>query len=49
MVRLAKWIRENVKDSRVLIITDRIELDEQIEGCSRALTKRSTVREMGKT
>ena len=32
MVWLAKWIRENVKDSRVLIITDRTELDEQIEG-----------------
>ena len=32
MVWLAKWIRENVTDARVLIITDRIELDEQIEG-----------------
>ena len=31
MVWLAKWIRENVNDSRVLIITDRTELDEQIE------------------
>lgn len=31
MVWLAKWIRENVPDARVLIITDRIELDEQIE------------------
>jgi type I restriction enzyme R subunit len=31
MVWLAKWIRENVKDSRVLLITDRLELDEQIE------------------
>lgn len=31
MVWLAKWIRENVMDSRVLIITDRTELDEQIE------------------
>ena len=31
MVWLAKWIRENVPDSRVLIITDRTELDEQIE------------------
>jgi len=31
MVWLTKWIRENVKDSRVLIITDRTELDEQIE------------------
>jgi type I restriction enzyme, R subunit len=31
MVWLAKWIRENVRESRVLIITDRTELDEQIE------------------
>ena len=31
MVWLAKWIRENVTDSRVLIVTDRTELDEQIE------------------
>ena len=30
MVWLAKWIRENVTDARVLIITDRTELDEQI-------------------
>jgi type I restriction enzyme R subunit len=30
MVWLAKWIRENIRDSRVLIITDREELDEQI-------------------
>jgi len=31
MVWLTKWIRENVKDARVLLITDRTELDEQIE------------------
>ncbi|QTF09697.1 HsdR family type I site-specific deoxyribonuclease [Brenneria izadpanahii] len=31
MVWLAKWIRENVPNSRVLIVTDRTELDEQIE------------------
>ncbi|MFD8632367.1 type I restriction endonuclease subunit R [Streptomyces sp. NPDC059533] len=31
MVWLAKWIRENQKDPRVLLITDRSELDEQIE------------------
>ncbi|WP_130471642.1 type I restriction endonuclease subunit R [Candidatus Magnetaquicoccus inordinatus] len=31
MVWLAKWIRENHSGSRVLIITDRTELDEQIE------------------
>lgn len=32
MVWLAKWIRENISSSRVLILTDRTELDEQIEG-----------------
>jgi type I restriction enzyme R subunit len=31
MVWLAKWIREHVRDGRVLVITDRTELDEQIE------------------
>ncbi|PKQ23712.1 MAG: restriction endonuclease subunit R [Actinobacteria bacterium HGW-Actinobacteria-5] len=31
MVWLAKWIREHQDQSRVLIITDRTELDEQIE------------------
>lgn len=31
MVWLTKWIRENIRDSRVLIITDRDELDKQIE------------------
>ncbi|WP_226099907.1 type I restriction endonuclease subunit R [Dickeya oryzae] len=31
MVWLAKWIRENVPSARVLIVTDRTELDEQIE------------------
>lgn len=31
MVWLAKWIREHIRDSRVLIVTDRTELDEQIE------------------
>ena len=31
MVWLAKWIGENVPSARVLIITDRTELDEQIE------------------
>nr|MCH9668524.1 HsdR family type I site-specific deoxyribonuclease [Actinomycetes bacterium] len=30
MVWLAKWIRENQPDARVLLITDRTELDEQI-------------------
>ena len=32
MVWLAKWIRENVENARVLVVTDRTELDEQIEG-----------------
>lgn len=32
MVWLAKWIRENIDNSRVLVLTDRTELDEQIEG-----------------
>lgn len=31
MVWLAKWIREHVDGGRVLIVTDRTELDEQIE------------------
>jgi len=31
MIWLAKWLRENVKDARVLVITDRTELDDQIE------------------
>ena len=28
---MAQWIRENVDDARVVIITDRDEIDEQIE------------------
>ena len=31
MVWLAKWIRENIENSRVVVVTDRTELDEQIE------------------
>jgi len=31
MVWLARWIRENINDARVLIITDRDDLDKQIE------------------
>ncbi len=31
MVWLAKWIRENISNARLLVITDRTELDEQIE------------------
>lgn len=32
MVLLAKWIMENDPDARVLVVTDRDELDKQIEG-----------------
>lgn len=39
MVWLAKWIRENVPNSRVLIITDRTELDEQIEKVFRGVSE----------
>lgn len=31
MVMLARWIRENRPDARILVVTDRKELDEQIE------------------
>jgi len=31
MVWLAKWIREHINDPRVLLLTDRTELDDQIE------------------
>lgn len=37
MVWLTKWIREHVQDARVLIITDRTELDEQIESVYRGV------------
>lgn len=32
MVWLAKWIKENIEDARILIVTDREELDDQIQG-----------------
>jgi len=32
MVWIAKWTRENIDNARILVITDRTELDEQIEG-----------------
>lgn len=35
MVLLAKWILENVPNGRVLVVTDRDELDKQIEGVFR--------------
>ena len=37
MVWLAKWIRENLPGGRVLVITDRTELDEQIEAVFRGV------------
>ena len=39
MVWLAKWIREHVTDSRVLIVTDRTELDEQIEAVFKGVSE----------
>ena len=40
MVWLARWIRENIQDSRVLIITDRTELDSQIEGVFKGVNEK---------
>lgn len=42
MVWLAKWIRENQTDARVLVITDRTELDEQIEKVFGGVNERIT-------
>ncbi|GAT70253.1 restriction endonuclease [Planomonospora sphaerica] len=39
MVWLAKWLRENQPDARVLIITDRTELDDQIEKVFRGVNE----------
>ena len=39
MVWLAKWIREHVTDSCVLIVTDRTELDEQIEAVFKGVSE----------
>ena len=39
MVWLAKWIREHVTGGRVLIVTDRTELDEQIEGVFKGVSE----------
>lgn len=50
MVWLAKWIQENQTDARVLIITDRTELDEQIEkvfgGVNEKITRTGSGTEM---
>jgi len=40
MVWLAKWIREHVRNARVLIITDRTELDDQIEKVFKGVNER---------
>lgn len=39
MVWLAKWLRENIEGARVLVITDRTELDEQIEKVFRGVNE----------
>ncbi len=39
MVWLAKWILEKIPNARVLIITDRTELDEQIEGVFKGVSE----------
>ena len=42
MVWLAKWIREHVTNGRVLIITDRTELDEQVEQVFKGVSERTS-------
>jgi len=53
MVWLAKWIRENQTDARVLIVTDRTELDEQIErvfnGVSESIYRSSSGADLAQT
>ncbi|MBK5944756.1 type I restriction endonuclease subunit R [Halorhodospira halophila] len=39
MVWLAKWIREHVTNARVLVVTDRKELDEQIEAVFKGVSE----------
>ncbi len=49
MVWLSKWIKTNMSDSRVLLITDREELDEQIEKLYKGVGETTLVRtESGK-
>ena len=45
MVWLAKWIREHVPHGRVFIVTDRTELDEQIEQVFRGAARPSAAPE----
>jgi len=42
MVWLAKWLLENQPDARVLLITGRTELDEEIEGVFKVLMRTYT-------
>lgn len=44
MVWLTKWIRENIDDARVLIITDRKELDDQIEKVYKGVDEKNIYR-----
>ncbi len=44
MVWLARWIREHIQDSRILIITDRTELDDQIESVFRGVNENDIYR-----
>ncbi|HOU96885.1 MAG TPA: HsdR family type I site-specific deoxyribonuclease [Bacteroidales bacterium] len=50
MVWLARWIREHITDARVLLLTDRTELDEQIEkvffGVDEKIYRTKTAREL---
>jgi type I restriction enzyme R subunit len=49
MVWLAKWLRETQPDARVLIVTDREELDEQIGGSRRAGGRQGVFAGVGET
>lgn len=40
MVLLAKWILENVRDARIVVVTDRDALDKQIEGVFNAMSEK---------
>ena len=47
MVWLAKWIHENINDARVLIITDRDDLDKQIERVFKGVSEKIARTESG--
>lgn len=49
MIWLAKWIRENVDDARVVVITDRDELDDQIEKGFKGVDEKITRAKSGAT